>query len=244
MNKTREPNYKLALIFSVCDEDERHFARFNAELTRLGFEFFVNFDHCGSATKKLFKANPLCSGANENDDAADLFEESHRQKALRLVDERKDFDWMLQMDVDETLERDAPRKIADILMLNVDVVDCRVLDLWGDGSMYRVDGPFAGSHREKFFNLRTAEKLYYYHPTSHAPKHVPRHGRPSAVRSYDLNILHWGMMNMEEVEFHCKRWDAIYTRSVGGNPYGTYPYLRDPNTVIQLQEVPAGVHLQ
>lgn len=249
MNKSRGDldSLKIALIFSVCDGplgDEKHFDRFYAELERLRIPFAVNFDHCSKKTKDMFSSHPYFFAGNYNDWNTDNFHEAHRQYALDLVLKRGGFDWILQMDVDETFEHDAPAKIRKVMELNADVVDCRVLDLWGDERHYRVDGPFQSSHREKFFNLRTAKQLYYYHPTSHAPKHVPNGDRePIVVRMYPLHVLHWGIMNQEDAEFHCQRWDRIYTRAVGGNPYGLYPYLRDPVTYPpKVWRVPEGTH--
>lgn len=115
-----------------------------------------------------------------------------------------------------------------------DVVDCLVLDLWGDDKHYRVDGTFAGSHREKFFNLKCGT-LAYYHPTIHAPKVKPT-GREAIVVRFPMYVLHWGIMNMDDVKFHTDRWNRIYTKKVGANPYGFYPYLNDPNTVPILKD--------
>lgn len=250
MNRSRGgfETLKLAIIFSVCDGDQKHFGRFYAELNRLAFPFFVNFDHCCAETRQLFQSSPHFVRAYVNDRQDDLFDESHRHYALTLAKDARAFDWVLQMDVDETLEKDAPAKIQEILRSGADIVDCRVLDLWGkedDRPMhYRVDGSFRSSHREKFFNLRTAAKLYYYHPTSHAPRHIPHDGRePIILRGYPLHVLHWGIMDAKDILFHTARWTEIYTRAVGGVPYKFYEYINDPDTVIELEKVPEGILL-
>lgn len=244
MNKSRGDldSLKLAITFSTFDGDAKHFSRFLDELARLAFPFYVNFDHCSPATKRLFMSHPNYAGGYENDDKQSFFDESHRQFALNLVQKSGAFDWVLQMDVDETLERDAPRLIREAMRLNADVIGCPVLDLWGDGKHYRVDGSFQSSHREKMFNLRTAEKLYYYHPTSHAPRHVPRIGKdPVVVRGYPLRVIHWGILDMTDVKEHTERWTTIYTRAVGGVPYKFYEYLNDPATVVEVKKVPEGI---
>lgn len=232
MNKSRGDlsSLRIAITFSVCDSDEKHFGRFKAELARLGIPYAVNFDHCSKNTKRTFKESDLFINGYEDDAAASHFHEAHRQRALEIVQKRGGFDWVLQMDVDETLELNAPEKIKQVMALGADVVDCVLLDLWGDGLHYRKDGPFGSSHREKFFNLRTAQKLYYYHPTSHAPKHIPHDGRDAVVvKGYPLYFFHWGIMNINDANFHIKRWNAIYTKAVGNNPYqGFYDYIGDP----------------
>lgn len=219
----------LGILFPVCDGDARHFDRFIGELTRLGYPFAVHFDHCSPETKARFKAHPLFVGGHEDDDPNSFFGEDSRQSALDIL-VRKGFDWALSFDVDETLEKAAPEKIREILTLEVDVVECPLLDLWGDAKHYRVDGPFRQSHREKFFRLGIG-RWNYTHPTIHAPKATPRHKEYEVkVGVFPLYVMHWGIMNMDDVRFHTERWNKIYTQKVGNNPYGFYPYLNDPET--------------
>lgn len=223
---------KVGILFSVCDGDERHFKRFITELERLGFFYAVNFDHCSKKTKRLFQQNFLFLDGYENDDPESHFNEMHRQPALTIL-QREGFDWALSMDVDETLEKFALEKVQEIMQMDVDLVDCQLLDLWGDERHYRIDYTFARSHREKFFNLnsgRTNDQLRYYHPTSHAPKfYLDREAK--VVKFHPLYVIHWGIMDQADAEFHTKRWDDIYNKAVGGNPYGFYPYINDPTTV-------------
>lgn len=230
-------DFRLGILFSVCDSDERHFQRFRDELERLGFPFAVNFDHCSEKTKDFFKSSHFFLEGYENDDPESHFNEMHRQPALTIL-QKAEFDWALSMDVDETLEKFAPQKIEEIMRMDVDLVDCQLLDLWGDERHYRVDGTFARSHREKFFNLnsgRTGEQLRYYHPTSHAPKFfLEREVR--VVKFHPLYVIHWGIMDQADVQFHTKRWDDIYTKAVGGQPYQFYDYINDPATVPILNE--------
>lgn len=233
---------KIGVMFSVCDGplgDEKHFDRFLAELTRLGFPFAVNFDHCTEQTRRLFQRRALYLGGYEDNDPESHFDESFRQKALDVLLD-KQFDWALSMDVDETLERDAVQKIHEATELGADIVDFPVLDLWGDERHFRRDGPFGSSHREKLFNLR--EPIAYYHPTVHAPRVKPK-GREVVVVKYPCHVLHWGIMCREDAVFHTERWNRIYTRRVGNNPYasGFYSYIMDESIVPELHEVPAGI---
>lgn len=232
---------RIAIIFSVCDSDRMHFDRFYMELQRLQIPYAVNYDHCDTITKRLFSYGDLFLGAYHNDNPKDFFDETHRQRALDIVN-KHGFDWVLQMDVDETLEPDALVRIYQALGYaeknGYDVLDCPLLDLWEDNKHYRVDGPFARSHREKMFFLKSrAGKFEYYHPTSHAPKILKSTYECKLIRTTMLYVIHHGIMNKADVEFHTKRWDEIYTRKVGGNPYGFYPYINDPNTVPILKSV-------
>lgn len=243
-NLTPVESPRVGLIFPVCDGDERHFARFYAELTRLGFPFVAHFDHCCSNTKFKFQAHPLCTGWSTDDDPKSFFDESFRQQALDVLVATRRFTHMIHMDVDETLERDAPEMILEIARSGVDVAKFRCLDLWGDDLHYRVDGVFAGSRREKVFKL-LGNKLKYPHPTAHAPNVTPEGGKRGDARvvETDVKILHWGIMNLEDAQFHKDRWDAIYTRKVGSNPYGGYTYYFDSakDGLERVAEVPEEV---
>ena len=231
---------KIGILFAVCDGpngDEKHFTRFMAELTRLGLPYAVHFDHCDSITKKFFKRSPLYIGGYEEDNPKVLFGEDSRQNALDVLLSHS-FDWALSLDVDETLEKNAPAKILEATQLGADVVDFVVLDLWLDKRHYRVDGSFAGSHREKMFNLVSDPRLKYTHPTVHAPKVAPK-GREAVVHhKFPCRVLHWGIMNIDDVRFHTERWNRVYRAKVGKNPYGFYDYINDPATVPVLKEVP------
>lgn len=226
----------IGVMFSTFDGDAKHFDRFIAELERLAFPFAAHLDHCCAETKKRFAMHPLCVGVHMDDDPESHWDESFRQSALSILQERE-FKWALSLDTDETLERKAPEKIVEATKLGADIVDFRVLDLWGDGRHYRKDGPFEESHREKLFNLRAGD-IAYYHPTIHAPKVKP-HGREVVVaKYYPIYVLHWGIMDMDDVRLHTARFDAIYNRKVGGNPYTFYKDINDPATVPIIKEVP------
>lgn len=235
---------KIGLIFPVCDGplgDEKHFDRFYAELTRLNFPFAVHFDHCCKETVDFFSRHPLFVGGNWDKDPVSHFDESFRENALRALRKAGDFDYFLQMDVDETMERLAPEKVAKLVETGADVIMCRCLDLWENDRQYRVDGPFQSGTREKLFKLRGNE-IEYKHPASHAPyvnrKRASKGADAKILRPSEslLYVLHWGIMNMEEAELHRKRWHEIYIRKCGNIVYGSYEYYFDPTTVVKLRE--------
>ena len=230
MERKADLNRELGVLFPVCDGDERHFDRFLAELTRLGFPFAVHFDHCSAETKRRFKEHPLFLEGHEDDDPNSFFGEDSRQSALDIL-VKHGFAWMLSFDVDETLEKNAPEKIRKLLDADAggyDVIEFPLLDLWGDARHYRVDGPFQQSHREKMFRLGIG-RWRYTHATIHAPMCTPLHKEHEVrVIQPDIFVMHWGIMNMEDVRFHTERWNRVYEKKIGKNPYGFYPYMNDP----------------
>lgn len=225
-------NKDLGVLFPVCDEDRKHFQRLSAELERLGKPFVVHFDHCCKETKSYFVGHRLCFNFTADDDPKSFFDESFRQRPLDILI-RFGFKFALQMDADETWEKRAPEKLERLMALGADVCVARCLDFWGDEKHYRVDGPFASSTREKLFKL-PGNTLKYPHPSAHAPNVVP-HGKrreDAVVHRSDLHVLHWGIMSMEDAKFHKDRWDTIYTRKLGGNPYGGYEYYFSHDPVL------------
>lgn len=230
------------LLFPVCDGplgDGKHFPRFRRELTRLGLPFAVYFDHVSRPTYDLFKSHPLFLGSYDDEDPGSHFTEASRQHALDIL-VRAGFDRSLQMDVDETLERDAPRRLREeVPAVDADVIVFPCWDLWGSHRTMRVDGPQSHGSREKVHRLR-GNHLKYPSATSHAPNVTP-HGktcRDARVFRMDLKILHWGIMDLADAQFHRERWDRVYTRAVGRNPYGSYEYYFDPATEVRLADVP------
>lgn len=226
-------------MFPIFEGDTRHVDRFVRELTRLGLPFAAHFDHCSDEFERQFRSHPLFVAAHSDRDPESHFDESFRQSALDILI-KEGFEWAVQMDVDETLERDAPAMLRAITEeADTDVACFPCLDLWGDARHYRVDGPFAGNQREKVFRL-TGNSLVYPHPTAHAPNVKPllaTKTRATVVRR-EVRILHWGIMDMQHAQEHRERWDAIYTCKVGRNPYGGYEYYFDPATVVKMREVP------
>ena len=245
---------KIGVLFSVFDGDVKHFNRFTAELTRLDLPFAVNFDHCCQKTIDTFRKLPNYLHGYVNNNPESFFDESHRQHALDILLKDK-FDWAVSLDVDETLELRAPtiiRQLAEARFTDLltpergnqlaDVIGFQVLDLWGDDRHYRTDGPFHKSHREKMFHIGIGH-WEYYHPTIHAPKLTEVGGRAALyVRQYPCRVLHWGIMDESDIKEHTERWDAIYTRKVGNNPYGFYPYINNVENVPVVVKVPEDVY--
>jgi hypothetical protein len=222
---------KLGIVLITCDEDKGHFPRILAEFTRLGFPFAVCFDHCCDETKHLFTTHPCCVGFHDN--TTQQFDERHRQYAFDILLKHDDYDWITYLDTDEVYDRRALELIPQILDYDADLVWCPVLDLWGTGDCYMDGvgclGPCMGPDsastggkqlRDKFYNLRTGT-WQYRHPDIHAPYFTPRDGSRRAARRKrsNLYVLHYGLMSREDGAFHEQRWNTIYKKTLGRNPY-------------------------
>lgn len=220
-------NRDLCFLMTTCDEDCRHFDRKLAEFTKLGYPFTVNFDHCSHETKQIFKRHPLYLGGHENDDPRRVFTEAHRQPALDII-VRQGFRWATYTDTDEVLDRRAPEMIPRLLELDVDEIICHRVELWGDGTQRRVDGPYGppGEFCRRFYNLRTG--IWKYKDADvHAPAWTPRGpDQPKREVTSRLSVIHYGLMSMDDILRKKNRWTTIYTRGLGRMPYaGFYDYL-------------------
>ena len=96
------------------------------------------------------------------------------------------------------------------------------------------------SQREKVFRI-SGNVIKYPHPSSHAPNVTP-YGKSKTdavvVRCHHVRILHWGIMDMEDARVHKERWDTIYTRKLGSNPFGSYEVYFDSNQPAKVAPVP------
>ncbi len=228
----------IGVYTCVCEEDAGWVPQYLEEIERLDLDFVVYLDRCSAKTKLLFAEHPHCLDLVFQNDPDLEFNEQHKQKAFdRLV--KAGYDWAMAWDIDETYEKDAPRKLKHIAGLDTDYVDVRWLNLWNDVHHIRIDGPFQSGHRVKFYNLKTFKWLFD-HPTTNGAKACSADGKPlrynphkpTALASprlvkYDLVTLHHGMMTRELRELHKTRWDRIYTHAVGANPYGFWNYALD-----------------
>lgn len=229
---------ELGMLVATCDAHSKHFDRVLGEFARLRIPFAVNFDHCCDDTKRFFKASPYYIGGLENDDPANLFDESHRQGGLDVLVAANRFDWAGYLDTDETFSPKVKRVHVNKMLTDckhLDLIDTPLIDLWGDANHYRDDGPFKNSHRERFYNLRSG-KWRYTTAVVHAPKlfkeQTVEMPDPRAYKVqwelYPMYFMHYGIMNQADCQFHIDQWNRIYTNKVGNNPYGFYDWIADP----------------
>lgn len=220
---------------AVCEEDSCWLDQYLAEAERLAMPFAMLLDRCSARTKERVRGHRLCIGTTEQNDPAAEFEEWFKQGPFDLVaDSFEGYRWAMAWDVDETYEREAPRKLSEIVALDVDYVDITWTNLWGNSRHVRTDGPFGSGHRVKFYNLRR-HCWMFTHKITNGPKAVDARGKPLDMLSpvkhrehrSDLVCLHWGMMTEELRALHKSRWDRIYTAAVGDNPYGFWRYATD-----------------
>lgn len=214
---------------SVCEEDAFWLPQYLREAARLGVPFAIHFDRCGRAVKDLAVSHRLCVGATCQDDPAVEFDETAKQAVFDLTT-RVGASWALAWDVDETFALDAPARLAEALALDADLIDVRWLNFWGDARHVRVDGPFGGGHRAKLYRLG-GNRWRFLQRTVNGAYLVDGTGRPRLgcreARYHELVCLHHGMMTRGLREQHKARWDRIYGRAAGRNPYGFWNYALD-----------------
>lgn len=223
----------ICAFTSICKEDVCWLPQYLAEADRLLMPFVMHFDRCRDVLQ-IVKEHPLFMAATFKDSGE--FEEWDKQAPFDEIVSRG-FKWAMAWDVDETYERDARSKLDEITSLDVDYVDVRWVNLWGDAGHIRTDGPFhpQSGHRVKFYNLNR-QRWRFTHKITNGPKVVddrgePLDGYPNPTKArehrHDLTCLHHGMMTPELRALHKERWDRIYTAAVGANPYGFWAYACD-----------------
>lgn len=219
---------------SICEEDEIWIDQYLAEVERLKLPFAMNFDRCSQRTKDRLQNHPCCAAKTYQDRKRQEFTEDSKQAIFNLV-VAAGFDIGLAWDVDETYEKNAPEKLEQIKQLDFDIIKTNWWNLWETPAQIRFDGPFNNGHRDKFFHL-TGEYHWKFlspvvnGPTAHTRKGAIHTNRLRCINDFDFSCLHWGMMTRELREQHKQRWDRVYGRAVGKNPYGFWNYALDEKT--------------
>lgn len=219
---------------SICEEDSIWIDQYLAEAERLNLPFAMNFDRCSQQTKDRLANHPNCIATVSQDRPEVEFTEDAKQAIFNRV-VAAGFDIGMAWDVDETYEKDAPAKLEKIREMDFDVLKVRWWNLWNDPSQIRCDGPFSDGNRDKFFFL-TGEYHWKFMtaivngPIAHTHRGSVHKNNLRWVKDYDFACLHWGMMTPEMRLQHKERWDRIYTRAVGKNPYGFWDYALDEVT--------------
>lgn len=221
----------VCAYMSICEEDACWIPQFLKEAERLRMPFAVNFDRCSMDTKYALRRHNLCVGFVSQDDPEVEFRETHKQGVFDLA-VSSGVKWVMAWDVDETYEEGAALKLKEGLAgIAAEQVQVTWLNLWGDKEHVRVDGPFAYVPRVKLYT--TARRWTFTHPITNGPK--PVGGGPLLGR-IDLTCLHHGLMTEELRRLHKARWDRIYTKAVGANPYGIWNYALDGSVKVELVE--------
>lgn len=215
---------------SVCQEDECWLDQYLVEASRLGMDVAVHFDRCDQELKDKVSSHPFVVATTAQDDRRMEFDERHKQLIFEEARQLNRYDWLMAWDVDETYEKDAVSRMADLdaACLDWDCVDVKWVNLWGSPRFIRVDGGFGGGHRVKFYNLRGGRMWHFNHPITNGAKLVTEGGKEIKGRTakHPLVCLHWGMMTPELRRFHKERWDRIYSTALKGdpNPYGFWKW--------------------
>lgn len=229
---------KIGAYSSICEEDKVWIPQYLKEIDRLGVDFVMHFDRCSEETKALVRAHPRCVDSTEQNDPSIEFAETHKQKAHDLLIHRG-YDWAVAWDMDETWEKDAPEKFKQILEITeYDYLITHFFHLWEDSKHIRVDEEFGRCSRHKFNNLKSFD-WRWTSPVVNGPTAIPKGGNKwCRMGWFNIHCIHWGLMTHELRQFHKDRWDRIYSRAVGSNPYGFWDLaLNKPGFVVEYDKV-------
>ncbi len=218
----------LCAFTSICEEDACWVLQYLKEAERLNMPFVMHFDRCTESLIGWVTSHKLCNGWTRQDDSGIEFNEQHKQLAFDIINYDDDgFAWAMAWDIDETYAHNQTGELEAILSSTWDCIDVRWLNLWGLPSHIRTDSGFDEGHRVKFYNLQNDRKWKFDHPITNGAKLVGREATLGDFRDHFV-CLHWGMMTQKLREQHKARWDRIYTKAVGANPYGFWSHALDP----------------
>lgn len=221
----------IAAFTTICEEDTCWIDNYLKEVERLEMPFAIHLDRCSDLTKERFTRHPLCIGCTVQDNLKLEYTEQHKQGVFDILCD-KGYSWGLSWDIDETYAKDAPELLPDIEQLPFDLIDTKWINLWGDTQHIRLDGPFSTGHRIKFYRLTGGKRWKFDHPITYgcklvAPDGTTPHDYGKVGSCMDFVCIHWGLMTPELRQLHLDRWNRIYTKAVGANPYGFWNYTVD-----------------
>lgn len=222
----------MCVFTSVTEEDNHWVGQYLNEMERLNLNFAVHFDRCHPVTKCKMSNHPLCVGVTNQDNDRIEFAETHKQAVFDLVWRSNLFSFALSLDIDETFEASASGKLGTITRTKARTVSLPQVTLWGGADTIRVDEPFRTQHRTRGYNLRAGVRFIFNSPVVNGASVVsPRRVSPlyqmSESARIDLHVLHHGLMTRESRRQHLERWDKIYSKAVGYNPYNFWRHICD-----------------
>lgn len=226
---------RVAAYLTICEDDAWLVPQWIAEVERLQIDFAVHFDRCSVETKKLFTYHPDCTGYTSQDDPNKEYTEHDKQRSFDMLVLNR-YDWGLQLDADETLEKNGPvllrQTIDEYEKKETDYIGLRYVSLWNDKEHIRVDGPFAKGYHVKLYNLTNGRRWKFAEPTVNGAYLMKPDGKKQANERVkggkcDLVCLNHGAMTHELRLKHKERWDRIYTHAVGSQIYGFWNYSLD-----------------
>lgn len=217
----------FAAFIEICEEDGWLTSQLTAEVERLDMPFAVHFDRCGDELKDRLRKHPLCVGSVHQDSLIE-YTEQHKQAVFDLLATQHRWHWLIQWNIDEIWEKDAPEKLRAVTKMHPkpDYLQVQWVNCWGDLEHVRVDGQFEKSLRVKLYNVSGDQRWYFDHPITHGCKLVGV-SREATLAVTDLVCLHTGLMTRKLREQHKARWDRIYSKAVGNNPYHFWNYCLD-----------------
>lgn len=234
----------FAAFVEVCQEDAWLIPQFVHEVERMDMPFAMHFDKCSDELKDRLRKHPLCVGSVHFDSPGVEYTEKHKQAVFDLLNYQHRWDWLVQWNIDEIWEKDAPAKLKQAAKKHkaADYLLVQWVNCWGDLDHIRVDTLFASAKRVKLYNVQGNRRWGFDHPITHGCKLIDDKTGPRAKTEIkgehsEVVCLHTGLMTRELRELHKARWDRIYTAAVGNNPLGFWDYCLNeteyPPTVVE-----------
>lgn len=213
---------KIGIFTALCEQDKNWLPQFMKQCEILGYPVSWYADHLSLETLIQLEQWPLTFAIFEG--KAELFSEKSKGKAMDALVGH--FDWAIQMDIDETWEAGAELSLPKELSNHPDgqTAEVPMVTVFKDKDVLyqRLDPYFKDgveSKRCRIYNLKYqwgfADPItcgaYRYRDGSKLPDYI----------SFPLSIstVHWGYWTHELMEKKKKKWDEVYTKVVGRNPY-------------------------
>lgn len=223
----------ICVFSAVCEADAKWLPQYLKEIERLQLPFVMYLDRCSEETKKLVKEHPNCVETYEQNDPSIEFQENHKQRIFDKIPPV--FLWAMAWDVDEVWEKDALNKLIDLP--EADYLDAIWVNLWEDEKHLRINDGFGPRPRTKFLSLKREWK--WTDPVTNGPNmFIDNRITEAKGEKIDLVCVHHGLMTEELRLEHKERWDRIYTKAIGRQPYKLWECALDKTITPQVIDNP------
>lgn len=220
---------KIGVFVAVCDADFEWVRQF---VQSSPWPIALYGDNLSRENwQKILALKPLIVEAV---DGKGIFSEKSKQQAFNILVDRG-YDWAVQMDIDETWEQGAADIVEASLAENPDghIGQCNMVHvIQREGELFIRQDPYYSTggregSRDRIYNMRY--KWRWVDPLTNGAYPLNENGsvqeNVATIFATGATTVHWGYMTHNLRVAHRRKWDDVYIKAAGRNPYKSYDTL-------------------
>jgi hypothetical protein len=232
-------NMKIGIFVCVCERDMEWMPQFMKQAEILDYKVAWFADKLSFSSLVKLEQWPNTHYIYEN--KVGTFSEQSKEIAFRGL---KGFDWAIQMDIDETWQDGAKELIEKALTENPDgyIAECPMITVFKEGeTLYRrIDEYFKNGTESKRWRIYNLKYEWHWNDPITCGGYVYINGRSTNTFTAfpcEAESVHWGYWTHELMEKHKAKWEDVYVKAFGRNPY-THVYQNHINGTVEFEKIP------